>query len=116
MAEALVKEGIAFEKLDGLCSLNQRDKSLGMMRQEPKIRVLLATIGAGGVGIDLTCAQKVYLMVSFSVWICPAHETDAHRNNKGALLESQCRKSSYRSRTLSWARLHHSCHTLLHRG
>ncbi|OAV93663.1 hypothetical protein PTTG_27244 [Puccinia triticina 1-1 BBBD Race 1] len=59
---ALVKNGIEYEKLDGTCSLQQREKSLARMRQQPDVRVLLATIGAGGVGIDLTCTQKVYLM------------------------------------------------------
>ena len=62
---ALVKNGIEYEKLDGTCSLQQREKSLARMRQQPDVRVLLATIGAGGVGIDLTCTQKVYLMVSW---------------------------------------------------
>ncbi|OAV89953.1 hypothetical protein PTTG_28479 [Puccinia triticina 1-1 BBBD Race 1] len=63
---APAEERIGFEQLNGLCSVNQREKSLVMIRQDPKIRVLLATIAAGGVGIDLTCTQNVYLMVSMS--------------------------------------------------
>ncbi|KAI9625299.1 hypothetical protein H4Q26_016321 [Puccinia striiformis f. sp. tritici PST-130] len=61
---ALLAERIPFEQLDGSRSLQQREKSLEQIRHEPNVRVLLATIGAGGVGIDLTCTQKVYLMVS----------------------------------------------------
>ncbi|KAI9608610.1 hypothetical protein H4Q26_004795 [Puccinia striiformis f. sp. tritici PST-130] len=59
---ALLAERIPFEQLDGSRSLQQREKSLEQIRHEPNVRVLLATIGAGGVGIDLTCTQKVYLM------------------------------------------------------
>ena len=64
---ALVKNGIDFEKIDGTCSLQQREKALARIRQQSNVQVLLATIGAGGVGIDLTCTQKVYLMVSWYV-------------------------------------------------
>ncbi|KAI9601632.1 hypothetical protein H4Q26_001464 [Puccinia striiformis f. sp. tritici PST-130] len=59
---ALAEAGIPFVQLDGSCSLQQRENALTQMRQEPNVRVLLATVGAGGVEIDLTCAQKVYLM------------------------------------------------------
>ncbi|KNZ52660.1 uncharacterized protein VP01_348g7 [Puccinia sorghi] len=45
-------------------SVGQRERSLEKFRQDPNVQLLLETIGAGGVGIDLTSAQKVYLMVS----------------------------------------------------
>ncbi|KAI9629098.1 hypothetical protein KEM48_011169 [Puccinia striiformis f. sp. tritici PST-130] len=64
VGNALGAEDIAYEQLDGSRSLQQREKTLDRIRHEPNVRVLLATIGAGGVGIDLTCTQKVYLMVS----------------------------------------------------
>ncbi|KNZ50538.1 uncharacterized protein VP01_4363g2 [Puccinia sorghi] len=57
---------ILYEQLDGSRSLDQREKSLAIMRHNPNTQVLLATIGAGGTGIDLTFAQHVYLMVSAS--------------------------------------------------
>ncbi|OAV95422.1 hypothetical protein PTTG_26671 [Puccinia triticina 1-1 BBBD Race 1] len=59
---ALVKNRIDFEQIDGTCSLQQRKKALARIRQQSNVQVLLATIGACGVGIDLTCTQKVYLM------------------------------------------------------
>ncbi|KAI9607461.1 hypothetical protein H4Q26_005983 [Puccinia striiformis f. sp. tritici PST-130] len=62
VGNALGAEDIAYEQLDGSRSLQQREKTLDRIRHEPNVRVLLATIGAGGVGIDLTCTQKVYLM------------------------------------------------------
>ncbi|KNZ63798.1 uncharacterized protein VP01_10g7 [Puccinia sorghi] len=45
-------------------SVWQRERSLEKFRQDPKVQLLLETIGAGGVVIDLTSAQKGYLMVS----------------------------------------------------
>lgn len=59
---ALRHKGIDFEPLDGSRSLNQRKRSLARMRNQPEVKVLLGTVGAGGVGIDLKFAQKVYLM------------------------------------------------------
>jgi len=64
IGEAIRDQGIDFEQLDGSRSLTQRERSLVRMREEPEAKVLLGTVGAGGVGIDLTFAQKVYLMVS----------------------------------------------------
>ncbi|KNZ59370.1 uncharacterized protein VP01_1748g8 [Puccinia sorghi] len=53
-----------FLKSCPICSLNQRERSLEKFRQDPNEQLILAIIGAGGVGIDLTSATKVYLMVS----------------------------------------------------
>ncbi|OAV92205.1 hypothetical protein PTTG_27699 [Puccinia triticina 1-1 BBBD Race 1] len=59
---ALVKNGIDFEQIDGTCSLQQREKALARIWQQSNVQVLLATVGACGVEINLTCTQKVYLM------------------------------------------------------
>lgn len=87
---ALQTEGIVFEQLDGACSLQQRERSLEKFRQDPNVQLLLATIGAGGVGIDLTSAQKVYLMVSppDDVWE-NRPRTQGNQKNPGAILESE---------------------------
>lgn len=67
---ALKTECMNFEQLNGACSIQQRERSFENFRKDAGIQILLASIGAGGVGIDLTYAQKVYLMVSQSdeVW------------------------------------------------
>jgi len=64
IAVALCEEQIGYVQLDGACPLSKRKESLGKINTDPNIRVKLATIGAGGVGIDLTCTQRVYIMVS----------------------------------------------------
>ncbi|GLA46141.1 hypothetical protein AnigIFM63604_008928 [Aspergillus niger] len=51
-----------FTRLDGAMSLAARSKALEEFHNNPDITVLLATIGAGGVGLNLTAASKVYIM------------------------------------------------------
>ncbi|KAI9369455.1 SNF2 family N-terminal domain-containing protein [Aspergillus egyptiacus] len=60
---ALRDNGITgFTRLDGTMSLAARNKALDAFRDDDNITVLLATIGAGGVGLNLTAASKVYIM------------------------------------------------------
>ena len=47
---------------DGTMTLAARGKALKEFHSNNKITVLLATIGAGGVGLNLTSASKVYIM------------------------------------------------------
>ena len=39
-----------------------RDKSMQALREDPSIRVMLVSIGAGGLGLNLTTANKVFMM------------------------------------------------------
>ena len=39
-----------------------RDKSKQALREDPSIRVMLVSIGAGGLGLNLTTANKVFMM------------------------------------------------------
>jgi SNF2 family DNA or RNA helicase len=39
-----------------------RDKSMNTFRSDPSIRVMLVSIGAGGLGLNLTTANKVFMM------------------------------------------------------
>lgn len=39
-----------------------RDKSMQRLRTDPSIRVMLVSIGAGGLGLNLTAANKVFMM------------------------------------------------------
>lgn len=43
-------------------SRDARDKSMRLFREDPNIRVMLVSIGAGGLGLNLTTANKVYMM------------------------------------------------------
>ncbi|PWY89525.1 SNF2 family helicase/ATPase [Aspergillus sclerotioniger CBS 115572] len=60
---ALRHNGITgFTRLDGTMTLAARHKALEEFQYNDGITVLLATIGAGGVGLNLTSASKVYIM------------------------------------------------------
>ena len=48
----------------GQMSIAQRDNSLALFRENAECNVLLGSISAAGVGIDLRCAENVYIMVS----------------------------------------------------
>lgn len=43
-------------------SRENRDKSMQRFREDPSIRVMLVSIGAGGLGLNLTTANKVFMM------------------------------------------------------
>ena len=60
---ALKDNGITdYTRLDGTMTLAARNKALDQFREDDNITILLATIGAGGVGLNLTSASKVYVM------------------------------------------------------
>ena len=49
-------------RLDGTLSATKRANVLRTFRADPGIRVLLATISCGGIGLDLTAASRAYIM------------------------------------------------------
>ncbi|KAF2820980.1 hypothetical protein CC86DRAFT_459206 [Ophiobolus disseminans] len=49
-------------RLDGRMSRDARDKSMRIFREDPSIHVMLVSIGAGGLGLNLTTANKVFMM------------------------------------------------------
>ncbi|KAJ5645276.1 SNF2-related protein [Penicillium longicatenatum] len=60
---ALKNNGLdTFTRLDGTMSLAARGKALDAFAKDNNITILLATIGAGGVGLNLTSASRVYIM------------------------------------------------------
>ena len=52
----------SFTRLDGTMSLSQRGRALEAFAKDDSVTILLATIGAGGVGLNLTSASRVYIM------------------------------------------------------
>ncbi|KAJ5584408.1 SNF2 family helicase/ATPase [Penicillium hispanicum] len=52
----------SFTRLDGTMSLAARGKALHTFANDDSITILLATIGAGGVGLNLTSASQVFIM------------------------------------------------------
>ncbi|MCJ1463034.1 alpha-1,6-mannosyltransferase [Pseudocyphellaria aurata] len=58
----LMDIGIRCVRLDGSLSASSRASVIKVFRDNPGIKVLLATITCGGVGLDLTAASRAYIM------------------------------------------------------
>lgn len=54
--------GIGCVKLVGSLSVEQREKSIRAFREDPDVRVLLISLKAGGVALNLTVASRIFLM------------------------------------------------------
>lgn len=59
---ALENAGIKYTRLDGRMSRSQRSRALDKFRDDPSVVVILISISAGGLGLNLTHANKVYVM------------------------------------------------------
>lgn len=70
----LSRSNISFLRLDGTLSLQQREKVLQQFSKEDDIMVLLMSLKAGGVGINLTAASNAFIM---DPWWNPAVEEQA---------------------------------------
>jgi len=72
--EKLEQEGIAYEYFDGSTSINDRQKAIDNFQQNDNCRVFLISLKAGGVGLNLTAADYVYIV---DPWWNPAVEQQA---------------------------------------
>ena len=68
--DALYAAGIRFERLDGTMKRDDRTKAMDALKYDPSCEVLLVSLKAGGVGLNLTAAQRVYLMDPYWFVIC----------------------------------------------
>ncbi|KAF2106206.1 SNF2 family N-terminal domain-containing protein [Lophiotrema nucula] len=59
---ALTRDHIPFLRFDGSISQKARAHILTEFRDSPKPLVLLLSLRAGGVGLNLTCAERVFMM------------------------------------------------------
>ena len=60
--DALEIANIRYDRLDGTMKRDERTKAMDALKHDPGCEVLLVSIKAGGVGLNLTAAQRVYLM------------------------------------------------------
>ncbi|KZT30723.1 hypothetical protein NEOLEDRAFT_1052949 [Neolentinus lepideus HHB14362 ss-1] len=60
--DALEAAGIRYERLDGTMKRDDRTRAMEILKHDPGCEVLLVSLKAGGVGLNLTAAQRVYLM------------------------------------------------------
>ncbi|QGA14166.1 hypothetical protein EYB26_001819 [Talaromyces marneffei] len=61
-ANMCTKEKWAFTRLTGDMTIDDRDRSLKDFQALPEIKILIASLKAGGVGLDITAANKCILV------------------------------------------------------
>jgi SNF2 family DNA or RNA helicase len=59
---AFQENGLKYVRLDGKMSRTARAAAMDNFRDDPSIHVILVSITAGGLGLNLTAANKVYVM------------------------------------------------------
>src|SRR5205807_9192864 len=59
---ALDDVGIKYTRLDGKMSLAARTQAMDVFRDDPSVSVILVSIMAGGLGLNLTAANNAYVM------------------------------------------------------
>ncbi|KAK4443417.1 DNA repair protein rad5 [Podospora aff. communis PSN243] len=59
---ALTRANMRFLRLDGSTSQKKRAGVLSKFKDSEKFTILLLSLKAGGVGLNLTCAQRVFMM------------------------------------------------------
>ncbi|CAK3863403.1 dna repair rad5 [Lecanosticta acicola] len=62
LAPALTAAGIAWLRFDGSMAQKERAKVLVEFESRSKFTILLLSLRAGGVGLNLTCAKRVFMM------------------------------------------------------
>lgn len=72
--EKLKEQGIVFEYFDGSTSAPDREKAIQNFQNNDECRVFLISLKAGGVGLNLTAADYVYIV---DPWWNPAVEQQA---------------------------------------
>ena len=60
--DALETAGIRYDRLDGTMKRDDRTRAMDALKYDPGCEVLLVSLKAGGVGLNLTAAQRVYIM------------------------------------------------------
>lgn len=59
---ALANAGLSYVRLDGKMTRQKRNASLDAFRDDPGTTIILISIMAGGLGLNLTTGSKVYVM------------------------------------------------------
>jgi non-specific serine/threonine protein kinase len=72
--EQLTKLGIDYEYFDGGSTIQEREKAIERFQNDSNCRVFLISLKAGGVGLNLTAADYVYIV---DPWWNPAVEQQA---------------------------------------
>jgi len=65
---------LGYARLDGGMSSDERQRALRRFRDDRSVSVMLLSLKAGGVGLNLTAARNVFLL---DPWFNPAVEEQA---------------------------------------
>ncbi|SCZ99378.1 BZ3500_MvSof-1268-A1-R1_Chr7-2g09506 [Microbotryum saponariae] len=65
LGDALSSERIKYGRLDGSMDRDARSRAMMAFKTDPACEVLLVSLRAGGVGLNLTAGRRVYLMEPF---------------------------------------------------
>lgn len=57
--------GFRFTRYDGSMKNDEREASLGRLRNDSKVRILLCSLRCGSLGLNLTAASRVVIMEPF---------------------------------------------------
>ena len=68
------KEGFAFRRLDGTMNVTQREMAISDFQTEPSVTVMLMSLKAAALGLNLVCANHVVLL---DPWFNPTIEEQA---------------------------------------
>ena len=80
LAPVLTSANIPWLRFDGSMSQKERARVLAEFAARPKFTVLFLSLRAGGVGLNLTCAQRVFMMDPWWSWAVEAQAIDrVHR-------------------------------------
>ena len=80
LAPALSAAGITWLRFDGSMAQKERAKVLAEFESKTKFTILLLSLRAGGVGLNLTCAKRVFMMDPWWSFAVEAQEIDrVHR-------------------------------------
>ncbi|KAG9000526.1 hypothetical protein FRB94_005376 [Tulasnella sp. JGI-2019a] len=60
--DALEAAQIKYDRLDGTMKRDDRTRAMEALKTDPRCEVLLVSLRAGGVGLNLTAARRVYLL------------------------------------------------------
>ncbi|KAH8812889.1 SNF2 family N-terminal domain-containing protein [Xylogone sp. PMI_703] len=58
----LISHQLRFERIDGSCSVAERNRVLDDFRKNPSTQILMMTTGTGAVGLNLAVANCVYIL------------------------------------------------------
>ncbi|KAH7101209.1 SNF2 family N-terminal domain-containing protein [Auriculariales sp. MPI-PUGE-AT-0066] len=74
VGNSLNEKNIKFTRFDGRMSKAQKDASIKLIKESPDVHIILISLSTGGIGLNLTCCNRVILL---DPWWNPAIEEQA---------------------------------------